>query len=147
MYTAVSYTHLNDSVDRYMDEALASGNLEDSYELWKKAQWDGTAGVTQDGDIPWIWLVNIDPVSYTHLDVYKRQEPGYARGMGLKTRATIEEALADARKKFVGQNPNILALPQTFKLGAVHLMMKDEAYEGKGQEDCGCACHMHGKLM
>ena len=28
-----------------------------------------------------------------------------------------------------------------------HLMMKDEAYEGKGQEDCGCACHMHGKLM
>ena len=75
------------------------------------------------------------------------QEPGYARGMGLKTRATIEEALADARKKFVGQNPNILALPQTFKLGAVHLMMKDEAYEGKGQEDCGCACHMHGKLM
>ena len=60
---------------------------------------------------------------------------------------TYEEALADARKKFVGENPNILALPQTFKLGAVHLMMKDEAYEGKGQEDCGCACHMHGKLM
>ena len=52
--------YANDSVDRYMDEALASGNLEDSYELWKKAQWDGTAGVTQDGDIPWIWLVNID---------------------------------------------------------------------------------------
>ena len=52
--------YANDSVDRYMDEALASGNLEDSYELWKKAQWDGTEGVTQDGDIPWIWLVNID---------------------------------------------------------------------------------------
>ena len=65
----------------------------------------------------------------------------------LKPVFTIEEALADARKKFVGENPNILALPQTFKLGAVHLMMKDEKYEGKGQEDCGCACHMHGKLM
>lgn len=26
------------------------------------------------------------------------QEPGYARGMGLKTRATIEEALEDAKK-------------------------------------------------
>ena len=44
--------YANDSVDRYMDEALASGNLEDSYELWKKAQWDGTAGVTQDGISP-----------------------------------------------------------------------------------------------
>jgi Uncharacterized conserved protein len=55
------------------------------------------------------------------------QEPGYARGMGLKTRATIEEALKDA-KKIVGENPNILALPQTFTLGAVHLMMKNEVY-------------------
>lgn len=53
------------------------------------------------------------------------QEPGYARGMGLKTRATIEEALEDAKKKIVGPNPNILALPKTFKLGAVHLMMKE----------------------
>lgn len=72
------------------------------------------------------------------------QEPGFARGMGLKTRATIEEALEDAKKKFVGQNPNILALPQTFKLSAVHLMMKGEVYNGKGAEDCHCAAHMHG---
>ena len=65
---------------------------------------------------------NILAVSYTHLDVYKRQ--------GLKTRATIEEALQDAMKKYVGPNPKILALPQTFKLSAVHLMMKDEVYDG-----------------
>lgn len=58
------------------------------------------------------------------------QEPGFARGMGLKTRATFEEALEDAKKKFVGNNPNILALPLTFKLSAVHLMMKDEVYNG-----------------
>lgn len=70
------------------------------------------------------------------------QAPGYARGMGMKTRATIEEALADAKKKYVGPDPNILALPQTFKLSAVHLMMKDEVYEGKGAEDSHC-CHHH----
>ena len=58
------------------------------------------------------------------------QEPGYARGMGLKTRATFEEALADAMKKYVGPHPNILALPQTFKLAAVHLCMKDQTQEG-----------------
>lgn len=50
----------NETVDAYMDQALASGDLEESYELWKLAQWDGTTGVTQDGDIPWVWLVNID---------------------------------------------------------------------------------------
>ncbi|MDF2523993.1 MAG: hypothetical protein K0R31_1634 [Clostridiales bacterium] len=51
------------------------------------------------------------------------QEPGYARGMGMKTRATFEEALKDAGK-FVGGSPNILALPKTFKTAAVHLCMK-----------------------
>ena len=44
------------------------------------------------------------------------EDPGYARGMGLKTRATFEEA-----------HPNILALPGTFKTAAVHLCMKDPA--------------------
>jgi hypothetical protein len=58
------------------------------------------------------------------------EQPGYARGMGLKTRATFEEALKDAKKKFVGENPDILALPKTFKLSSVHLCMKDEPYDG-----------------
>ena len=50
----------NGAVDAYMDQALASGDLEKSYALWQKAQWDGTTGVTQEGDVPWVWLVNID---------------------------------------------------------------------------------------
>lgn len=54
------------------------------------------------------------------------QQPGFARGMGLKTRATFEEALADAKEKYVGPHPNILALPHTFTTAAVHLCMKDE---------------------
>lgn len=58
------------------------------------------------------------------------EQPGYARGIGLKTRASFEEALEDAKKKFVGPNPNILALPMTYKLASVHLMMKDEVYNG-----------------
>lgn len=51
------------------------------------------------------------------------QEPGIARAMGMKTRATFEEALEDAKKKYVGGHPNILALPETFKRAAVHLCM------------------------
>ena len=50
----------NEKVNGYMDAALAESDLEKSYELWKNAQWDGTTGITQDGDLPWIWLVNID---------------------------------------------------------------------------------------
>lgn len=50
-------------------------------------------------------------------------EPGFARSMGMKTRATFEEALKDA-EKYVGMNPRILALPKTFKTASVHLHMK-----------------------
>jgi nickel-dependent lactate racemase len=56
------------------------------------------------------------------------QEPGFARSMGFKTRATFEEALSDACRKYTGPTPNILALPQAFKTSAMHLMMKDEIY-------------------
>jgi len=66
------------------------------------------------------------------------REPGIARGMGLKTRATFEEALEDAKKKFVGENPNILALPLTFKTASVHLCMKDP--DGSAAADL----EMHG---
>lgn len=58
------------------------------------------------------------------------ENPGYARGMGLKTMATFEEALADAEKKYVGSTPNILALPLTFKTAAVHLGMKNPQEDG-----------------
>ena len=62
--------------------------------------------------------------------------------MGLKTRATVEEALADAKKKYVGPNPNILALPKTFTTAAVHLCMKDPSQnshtrDGHGHPCCG----------
>ena len=48
--------------------------------------------------------------------------------MGLKTRATFEEALQDAGK-YVGANPNILALPKAFKLASVHLMMDETLWK------------------
>lgn len=52
-------------------------------------------------------------------------EPGYARSMGMKTRATFAEALRDA-EKYVGPNPRILARPKAFTRAAVHLTMKEK---------------------
>ena len=60
--------------------------------------------------------------------------------MGLKTRATFEEALADAMKKYVGPNPNILALPKAFTTAAVHLCMKDPALNSHARDGAGHPC-------
>ncbi len=70
------------------------------------------------------------------------KQPGIARGMGLKTRSTFEEALADAKKKYVGEEPNILALPLTFKTAAVHLCMEDPSQNSHSRD--GAASHPCG---
>ena len=50
----------NEKVDDYMTKALTATDLNEAMEYWKKAQWDGTTGVSAKGDAPWAWLVNID---------------------------------------------------------------------------------------
>ena len=74
--------YANQTVDRYMDEALAESDLEASYELWKKAQWDGTTGITQEGDIPWIWLVNIDHLYWSREGLQVADQKLHPHGHG-----------------------------------------------------------------
>ncbi|MEG0439172.1 MAG: ABC transporter substrate-binding protein [Solibacillus sp.] len=50
----------NKTVDDYFTKALSATSEQDAIEFWKKAQWDGTTGLSAKGDAPWAWLVNID---------------------------------------------------------------------------------------
>ena len=72
----------SETADAYMDAALESTDLEESYELWKKAQWDGETGVTQDGDIPWIWLVNIDHLYWSRTGLEIAEQKLHPHGHG-----------------------------------------------------------------
>ena len=74
--------YANEIADRYMDEALASSNLQQSYDLWKKAQWDGTTGITQQGDIPWVWLVNIDHLYWSRQELKVAEQKIHPHGHG-----------------------------------------------------------------
>ena len=74
--------YINETVDNYMDEALAASSVEDSYELWKKAQWDGTTGITQEGDIPWIWLCNIDHLYFVRDGLHVAEQKIHPHGHG-----------------------------------------------------------------
>lgn len=77
--------YANETVDQYMDEALKAASLEESYELWKKAQWDGTTGVSQKGDIPWIWLCNVDHLYFVRdgLDIGEQKLHPHGHGWSL----------------------------------------------------------------
>ncbi len=80
--TAEYSPYANEKVDQYMDEALSAGSLEESYELWKKAQWDGKTGVTQEGDIPWIWLANIDHLYWSRENLNVAEQKLHPHGHG-----------------------------------------------------------------
>ncbi|MBR4139287.1 MAG: ABC transporter substrate-binding protein [Lachnospiraceae bacterium] len=74
--------YANEMVDKYMDEALAADSLEEAYELWKKAQWDGETGITQEGDIPWIWLANIDHLYWSRENLNVAEQKLHPHGHG-----------------------------------------------------------------
>lgn len=74
--------YANESADKYMDQALAADSLEESYELWKQAQWDGTTGITQEGDIPWIWLCNVDHLYYVRDGLNVAEQKIHPHGHG-----------------------------------------------------------------
>ncbi|MBE6471576.1 MAG: ABC transporter substrate-binding protein [Coriobacteriaceae bacterium] len=50
----------NGKVNEYIADALAAPTLEESFDLWKKAQWDGETGFAPKGDAPWVWIANVD---------------------------------------------------------------------------------------
>ena len=80
--TALYSPYSNPTVDSYMDQALQCSDLEESYELWQKAQWDGTAGVTQDGDIPWVWLVNVNHLYWVRDGLQVAEQKIHPHGHG-----------------------------------------------------------------
>lgn len=81
----------NPQVDDYMEAALAAVDEDEAMELWKKAQWDGTTGLSISGDAPWAWLVNLNHLYLVNdkLDIGEQQI--HPHGHGWPITANIEE--------------------------------------------------------
>lgn len=75
----------NAEIDSYLDEALAVPYIEDSYELFQKAQWDGTQGVAPQGAATWVWLANVDHLYFkrTGLEVAEQKPHPHEHGWSL----------------------------------------------------------------
>lgn len=83
--------YANETVDKYMDEALQSSDMETANVLWKKAQWDGTSGITQEGDIPWIWLCNIDHLYFVRDGLKVADQKLHPHGHGWSIVNNVDE--------------------------------------------------------
>ncbi len=70
------------TTDRYLDEALAQPRVEDSYEFWKKAQWDGSEGFAPQGEAPWVWFANIDHLYFAKDNLKVAEQKPHPHGHG-----------------------------------------------------------------
>lgn len=72
----------NAATDAYLDEALAQPRVEDSFDLWKKAQWDGREGIAPQGDAPWVWFANIDHLYFARENLKVAEQKPHPHGHG-----------------------------------------------------------------
>lgn len=72
-------------VDEYIEKAMESRTIEESYQYWKLAQWDDSTGTSMRGDCPWVWLVNIQHVYFVRdgLDIGEQQLHAHGASMTL----------------------------------------------------------------
>ena len=81
----------NATVDAYLDEALAQTHIEDSYDLWKKAQWDGEQGVAPQGAATWVWFTNIDHLYYVREGLQVAEQKPHPHGHGWSLANNVDQ--------------------------------------------------------
>lgn len=81
----------NDITDAYLDAAMSALTVEEAYENWKKVQWDGVTGTAMQGECPWVWIVNLDHVTYVRDGLSIGRQPIHGHGHGLPLIQNLNE--------------------------------------------------------
>lgn len=81
----------NDITDAYLDAAMSALTVEEAYENWKKVQWDGVTGTAMQGECPWVWIVNLDHVTYVRDGLSIGSQPIHGHGHGLPLIQNLNE--------------------------------------------------------
>ena len=77
--------------DRYLDAAMKARTVEEANENWRRVQWDGAAGVSMRGECPWVWIVNLDHVTYVRDGLSIGEQPIHGHGHGLPLIQNLQE--------------------------------------------------------
>lgn len=81
----------NPVTDSYLQAAMESLTAEQANENWKKVQWDGTTGTSMEGECPWVWIVNLDHVTFVRDGLSIGEQPIHGHGHGLPLIQNLEE--------------------------------------------------------
>ena len=77
--------------DGYLNAAMQARTAEEANEYWKLAQWDDTDGTSMRGQCPWVWIVNLDHVTYVRDGLSIGEQPIHGHGHGLPLIQNLQE--------------------------------------------------------
>ncbi len=81
----------SDVTDGYLNAAMKALTVQEANENWKKVQWDGTTGTAMQGECPWVWIVNLDHVTYVRDGLSIGNQPIHGHGHGLPLIQNLQE--------------------------------------------------------
>ena len=83
--------YMNETTDAYLNAAMEALTPEEANRNWRKAQWDGTTGTAMQGECPWVWIVNLDHVTYVRDGLSIGDQPIHGHGHGLPLIQNLQE--------------------------------------------------------
>ena len=81
----------SEKTDAYLEAAMESLTAQEANENWKKVQWDGTEGTGMQGACPWVWIVNLDHVTFVRDGLSIGDQPLHGHGHGLPLIQNLQE--------------------------------------------------------
>ena len=70
------------AIDAHLDEALAQPAIEDSYDYWRLAAWDGEDGFAPKGAATWVWVANVDHLYFKRSGLNVAEQKPHPHGHG-----------------------------------------------------------------
>lgn len=83
--------YMSEVTDTYLNAAMEALTVEEANENWQKVQWDGTTGTAMKGECPWVWIVNLDHVTYVRDGLSIGEQPIHGHGHGLPLIQNLNE--------------------------------------------------------
>ncbi|MBR3327617.1 MAG: ABC transporter substrate-binding protein [Atopobiaceae bacterium] len=83
--------YANEMVDEYIAKALAQPTVEQSFDYWKKAQWDGKTGFAPRGDAPWVWICNVDHLFFVREGLHVAEQKPHPHGHGWSVLNNVDQ--------------------------------------------------------
>lgn len=81
----------SDVTDGYLNAAMKALTAQEANENWQRVQWDGVTGTAMRGECPWVWIVNLDHVTYVRDGLSIGSQPVHGHGHGLPLIQNLQE--------------------------------------------------------